>query len=207
VYPRKRGAGHGTLVALLGASLPVASIASIGDRSSIPKPLDLPMSDSRRAPPLGSEPALVSLPEWSLRRTTRGLAHVWSPVSSIGEDAPPEAGSVVGSTVIEQGLTRIEIFTDGGLRVTDTCHVTPHAHKSNFGDTEIGTSHHVWGGKRPSGMLSPSRASHTNIRISPRWAPPCSVMDRLRGAALDSWTDRKGGARACLPCFGTLASL
>jgi len=60
-------------------------------------------------------------------------------------DAPPEADSVVGSAVIEQGLTRIEIFTDGGLRVTGTCEVTPHDHKSNFRDTGIGTSHHVWG--------------------------------------------------------------
>jgi hypothetical protein len=29
--------------------------------------------------------------------------------------------------------------------VADTCHVTPHAHKTISGDAEIGTSHHVWG--------------------------------------------------------------
>ena len=60
-------------------------------------------------------------------------------------DTLPEAESVVGSNIVEQGLTRIEIFTDGGLRVTGTCEVTAHTHASNFRDFAVGDRHKVWG--------------------------------------------------------------
>ena len=68
------------------------------------------------------------------------LQAAWSaPVSNYN------AASVLGSEVREQGLTRIELFTQGGFQVTGSCAVSPNPWPSNFRDFDVGTVHQVWG--------------------------------------------------------------
>jgi hypothetical protein len=57
----------------------------------------------------------------------------------------PTAESVLGSSVIEQGLTGIEIVTAGGYQITGTCAVGPNPWPSNFEDFGVGTTHNTWG--------------------------------------------------------------
>ena len=64
----------------------------------------------------------------------------------VGE-SPPTSKDVAGLRVTAQGLTGIEIFTEGGLEVVATSPVAPHAFPSNFRDFEVGTKHNVWGWK------------------------------------------------------------
>lgn len=59
----------------------------------------------------------------------------------------PTATSVVGSSVREQGMTRVELFTQGGYQITGTCPVGPNPWPSNFRDFGVGTVHQVWGWK------------------------------------------------------------
>ena len=49
--------------------------------------------------------------------------------------------------VTEQALTRIEIFTEGGLQVVANSPIVPTVYASNYRDFEVGTKHRVWGWK------------------------------------------------------------
>jgi hypothetical protein len=60
---------------------------------------------------------------------------------------PPTARDVEGLPVTEQGLTRIELFTEGGLQVVANSLGVPTAFASNYRDFAVGTPHHVWGWK------------------------------------------------------------
>lgn len=61
--------------------------------------------------------------------------------------APPTRADVAGLAAIEQGLVRIELFTDGGLQVVDHAEVISTSLPSNFRDMQVGTVHNVWGWK------------------------------------------------------------
>jgi hypothetical protein len=61
--------------------------------------------------------------------------------------APPTRGDVAGLAATEQGLVRIELFTDGGLQVVDHAEVVSTGLPSNFRDQQVGTVHTVWGWK------------------------------------------------------------
>ena len=65
----------------------------------------------------------------------------------------PTPASVLGSEVREQGLTRIELYTEGGYQVTGSCAVSPNPWPSNFRDFEVGTVHKVWGWKTAARKL------------------------------------------------------
>ena len=58
---------------------------------------------------------------------------------------PPTPEAVRGLATVEQGLTRIEIFTEGGAEVVANAAVVPHGLPSNFRDFAVGTTHKVWG--------------------------------------------------------------
>jgi hypothetical protein len=58
---------------------------------------------------------------------------------------PPTSQDVAGLAAHEQGLTNIQLFTQGGLQVVDTADVVPSGLASNFRDHEVGTRHRVWG--------------------------------------------------------------
>lgn len=60
---------------------------------------------------------------------------------------PPTARDVESLPVTEQGLTRIELFTEGGLQVVANSPGVPTAFASNYRDFAVGTRHHVWGWK------------------------------------------------------------
>jgi hypothetical protein len=60
---------------------------------------------------------------------------------------PPTERDVTGLAVTEQGLTRIELFTGGGLQVVANSPLVPTAFASNYRDFEVGTKHLVWGWK------------------------------------------------------------
>ena len=60
---------------------------------------------------------------------------------------PPTARDVEGLPVTEQGLTRIELFTEGGLQVVANSAVVPTVFASNYQDFAVGTRHRVWGWK------------------------------------------------------------
>lgn len=65
----------------------------------------------------------------------------------------PTAASVLGSPVTEQGLTRVELFTQGGYRITGTCAVGPNPWPSNYRDSGIGTVTKVWGWRAAAGRV------------------------------------------------------
>jgi hypothetical protein len=58
---------------------------------------------------------------------------------------PPTALAVAGLAAVEQGLTRTELFTEGGLQVTGNAPVLDVGLSSNFRDFGVGTVHDVWG--------------------------------------------------------------
>ena len=58
--------------------------------------------------------------------------------------APPTRGDVAGLAATAQGLVRIELFADGGLRVVDHAEVVSTGLPSNFRDMQVGTVHTVW---------------------------------------------------------------
>ena len=60
---------------------------------------------------------------------------------------PPTVRDVGGLRVTEQGLTRIELFTEGGLQVVANSPVVPTAFASNYRDFAVGTRHLAWGWK------------------------------------------------------------
>lgn len=53
----------------------------------------------------------------------------------------------MGLAVTEQALTRIELFTEGGLQVVANTQHVPTVYASNYRDFEVGTRHRVWGWK------------------------------------------------------------
>lgn len=57
----------------------------------------------------------------------------------------PTAASVRGSSVLDQGLTRIQLFIDGGYQVVGSCAVGHNPWPSNFGRSAVGTTHKIWG--------------------------------------------------------------
>ena len=59
--------------------------------------------------------------------------------------ASPTAETVLGRPILQQGLTRVEMFTEGGLEVVGNCAVTPNPYPSNFRDFGVGVKHQVWG--------------------------------------------------------------
>jgi hypothetical protein len=61
--------------------------------------------------------------------------------------APPTRADVAGLAAIEQGLVRIELFTDGGLQVVGHAEVISTSLPSNFRDMQVGTVRTVWGWK------------------------------------------------------------
>lgn len=63
-----------------------------------------------------------------------------------GEQAPREA-DIAGLPVIAQGLTRAELFTEGGLAVVGNVGPVPTTFDSNYRDHQIGAVHDVWGWK------------------------------------------------------------
>jgi hypothetical protein len=71
----------------------------------------------------------------------------------VGE-CPPTRGEVARLRVADQGLTGIEIFTEGGLEVVATSSVVPHDLPSNYRDLEVGTKHKVWGWKTAIGRVN-----------------------------------------------------
>lgn len=58
---------------------------------------------------------------------------------------PPTQHSVSGLHAVEQGLTPIEVFTEGGLQVVDAGQVVSTDLSSNFQDFSVGAQHKVWG--------------------------------------------------------------
>jgi hypothetical protein len=60
-------------------------------------------------------------------------------------DRPPTPEDVQGLAVVVQGLTRTEIFTEGGAKVTGNADVVPPDLPSNFRDFEGGVRHHACG--------------------------------------------------------------
>ena len=83
-----------------------------------------------------------------LKRTGAGArkAFIAGLLPWVGTD-PPTSQMVGGLAAREQALTRIELFTQGGLEVVDTADVTPSGLPSNFRDFEVGTTTAVWGWK------------------------------------------------------------
>lgn len=69
---------------------------------------------------------------------------VVGPLPWVG-DHPPRRDDVQGFAVTQQGLTTIELFTEGGLRVVDTTPVVRNRLASNFRHFKTGTVHNVWG--------------------------------------------------------------
>lgn len=63
-----------------------------------------------------------------------------------GAESPTER-DVMGLEVTEQALTRIELFTEGGLQVVANSPLVPTVYASNYRDLEVGTKHRVWGWK------------------------------------------------------------
>ena len=61
--------------------------------------------------------------------------------------APPTGRDVAGLAAVEQGLVRIELFTDGGLQVVDRGEVVSTGLPSNLRDMRVGAVHKVWGWK------------------------------------------------------------
>jgi hypothetical protein len=60
-------------------------------------------------------------------------------------EKPPTRQDVSGLVASEQGLVRIELFTEGGLQVVDAAEVLATGLPSNFRDFSVGTTHKVWG--------------------------------------------------------------
>ena len=67
-------------------------------------------------------------------------ALLWSSTES-----PPTAAAVTGLAAIQQGLTRIELFSEGQAQVFCNVPVRDIGLDSNFRDFEVGTRHRVWG--------------------------------------------------------------
>jgi len=105
----------------------------VGDLAAVPR--------ERRTMGLPSGHRTPAEREW-VAHDTRGRCPPW-----VG-DNPPTSHDVVGLVVAKQGLTRMEIFTQGGLEVVGTALVMAHGFPSHFGgDFEVGTVHQVWGWK------------------------------------------------------------
>lgn len=64
----------------------------------------------------------------------------------VGEQAPREA-DIAGLPVMAQGLTRTELFTEGGLTVVGNVGSVVTTFDSNYRDHHVGAVHHVWGWK------------------------------------------------------------
>jgi hypothetical protein len=64
-----------------------------------------------------------------------------------GGAKPPTEQDVIGLAVTEQALTRIELFTEGGLQVVANSPVVPTDYASNYRDFEVGSKHRAWGWK------------------------------------------------------------
>jgi len=71
----------------------------------------------------------------------------------VGEH-PPTSGAVSRLSVVEQALTRIEIFTEGRLEVVATSSLVPHGLPSNYRDFGVGTTHNVLGWKAAIARVS-----------------------------------------------------
>lgn len=61
--------------------------------------------------------------------------------------APPSRDDVAGIGAIEHGLVPVDVFTQGGLQVVDNSEIAVTTLPSNFRDTQVGTTHKVWGWK------------------------------------------------------------
>ena len=60
-------------------------------------------------------------------------------------EAPPTSAAVAGLGAVEQGLTRIELFSEGNAQVFCNVPVKEVGLTSVFRDHAVGTTHHVWG--------------------------------------------------------------
>jgi hypothetical protein len=66
----------------------------------------------------------------------------------------PTVETVLGRPILEQAMTRVEMFTEGGLKVVGNCAVTSNPHSSNFRDHGVGVVHYVWGWKAAIGRAA-----------------------------------------------------
>lgn len=62
-------------------------------------------------------------------------------------DSPPTADGVSGIAATRIGITNVQIFTEGGLKIVGATDVVPHGFASNYRDFAIGTVHYSWGWK------------------------------------------------------------
>lgn len=65
-------------------------------------------------------------------------------VDWLGE-SPPREQDVAELPVVAQGLTRMEIFTEGGLAVVGNLRPVTTQFDSNYRDFHVGNTHRVWG--------------------------------------------------------------
>lgn len=97
---------------------------------------------------------LIAVPvdggRWTCLQVTdlqpRGRKYLVVGVLPWAGDEPPTAGDVAGLAAIDQGLTNIQIFTEGGLEVVGSSDVLPSGLASSFqAEAPVGTSVKVWG--------------------------------------------------------------
>ena len=64
-------------------------------------------------------------------------------------DAEPAAADLAGRRVLAQGLTRVEVFTEGGAQILGNSQATLRGQdlRSAFRDFEVGTKTQTWGWK------------------------------------------------------------
>jgi hypothetical protein len=89
--------------------------------------------------------------------------------------APPAAADLRGCRVLAQGLTRIEVFTEGGARILGTTSDTVPVEglTSAFRDFAVGTKTSTWGWKALPGRVERALAEASQLwHCRPHRDPP-----------------------------------
>lgn len=60
-------------------------------------------------------------------------------------ESPPREQDITGLPAVAQGLTRIEMFTEGGLAVVGNVGPVATQFDSNYREYQVGAAHRVWG--------------------------------------------------------------
>ncbi len=75
----------------------------------------------------------------------RARTSLWAGLLDWSGDEPPTAENTSGSHALDAPMTRIELFTDGGLQVLGNRPVTPASAPSDRTDFRVGAVHQVSG--------------------------------------------------------------
>jgi hypothetical protein len=79
---------------------------------------------------------------------------------------PPTDRDVEGLAVTEQALTRIELFTEGGLQVVTNSPCMPTTFASNYRDFAVGTQTRVWGWRTAiRKAMAAAEATSSNVPV------------------------------------------